>query len=77
MSLTSRKIRRGYNVPQWFSMVLVGIGENPGFTQRVHQQALDIGPFSNTCEADAVSPEEAKRGLHDRDLYNQGNIKWI
>jgi hypothetical protein len=55
----------------------VGIREDPGFTRRAHQQALAIGPFGNTCEADAVSPEAAMRGLQDRDVYNQGNIKWI
>jgi hypothetical protein len=41
----------------------VGIGSYPGFTARAHQQALTTGPFGNTCEADAVSPEVAKRGV--------------
>jgi hypothetical protein len=58
-------------------LLLVGTRENPRFTPRAHQQALAIGPFGNTYEADAVSPEEAMRGLQDRDVYNQGNIKWI
>jgi hypothetical protein len=52
-------------------------GHTQGSTPRVHQQALATGPFDNTCEADAVSPKAAMRGLHDRDVYNQGNIKWI
>jgi hypothetical protein len=55
----------------------VGTGEDPGFTPRVHQQALAIGPFDNTCEVDAVSPEETYEGLQDGDVYNQGNIKGI
>jgi hypothetical protein len=55
----------------------VGTGADPRFTPRVHQQALATGPFGNTCEADAVSPEAAMRGLQDRDVYNQGNIKWV
>jgi hypothetical protein len=36
----------------------------------VHQQALATGPFNNTYEADAVSPEETMRGLQDKDVYN-------
>ena len=40
----------------------VGTGVDPGFTPRAHQQALSIDPFDNTCEADVVSPEAAKRG---------------
>jgi hypothetical protein len=55
----------------------VGTGADLGFTPRVHQQALATGPFGNTCEVDAVSPEAMMRGLQDRDVYNQGNIKWI
>jgi hypothetical protein len=57
--------------------VLVGIGADPGFTPNPHQQALVVGPFGNTYEEDAVSPEEDMRGLQDKDVYNQGNIKWI
>jgi len=49
----------------------VGIGADPGFTPRAHQQALTTGPFSNTCEADAVSPEVAMGGSQDRDVFNQ------
>jgi hypothetical protein len=41
----------------------VGTGADLGFTQRAHQQALANGPFGNTCEADAVSPKETKRGV--------------
>jgi hypothetical protein len=48
----------------------VGIGENPGFTPRAHQQDLATSPFGNTYEADVVSPEAAKGGLQDRDVYN-------
>jgi hypothetical protein len=42
---------------------VVGTGVDPGFTPRVHQQAVATGPFGNTCEADTVSPEAAKRGV--------------
>jgi hypothetical protein len=42
---------------------LVGTGADPGFTQRAHQQALATGPFDNIWEVDAVSPEEANRGV--------------
>jgi hypothetical protein len=42
---------------------VVGTGPDLGFTPRAYQQSLAIGPFSNTCEADAVSPEAAKRGV--------------
>jgi hypothetical protein len=38
-------------------------GHTQGSAPRVHQQALGTGPFGNTCEADAVSPEETMRGL--------------
>jgi hypothetical protein len=55
----------------------VGTGADPRFTPRAHQQALATGPFGNTCEADAVSPKETMRGLQDRDVYNQRNVKWI
>jgi hypothetical protein len=34
-----------------------------------------MGPFSNTYEADAVSPESVMRGLQDRDVYNQGEYQ--
>jgi hypothetical protein len=55
----------------------VGIGANLGFTPRAYQQALATGPFGKNCEADVVSPEAVMRGLQDRDVYNQGNIKGI
>jgi hypothetical protein len=44
-------------------MPTVAQGQDPGFTPRVHQQALATGPFGNTCEEDVVSPEAAKRGV--------------
>jgi hypothetical protein len=46
-------------------------GQTQGSTPRAHQQALTIGPFGNTYEADAVSPEVAMGGLQDKDVYNQ------
>jgi hypothetical protein len=58
-------------------VLIIGTGEDPRFTPRVHQQALATRPFNNTYEADEVSPEEAMRGLQDKDVYNQRNVKWI
>jgi hypothetical protein len=58
-----------------FHKVLLAQGQTQGSTPRVHQQALTTGPFSNTCEADAVSPEAAMGGLQDRDVYNQGEYQ--
>jgi hypothetical protein len=52
-------------------------GQTQGSAPRVHQQALTIGPFDNTYEADAISLEVSMGGLHDKDVYNQGDIKWI
>jgi hypothetical protein len=34
-------------------------GKTQGSAPRAHQQALTIGPFENTCEADVVSPKVA------------------
>jgi hypothetical protein len=50
---------------------LLAQGQTQGLAPRVHQQALATGPFGNTYEADVVSPEEAMRGLQDKDVYNQ------
>jgi hypothetical protein len=52
-------------------------GQTQGSAPRVHQQSLTNGPFGNTCEEDAVSPEVAMGGLQDTDVYNQGNTKCI
>jgi hypothetical protein len=36
----------------------VGIGADPGFNAQEHtNKTLTTSPFSNTCEADEVSPE--------------------
>ena len=41
----------------------VGTGADPGFNATtMHQQALTTGPFGNTCEVDAISPEVAMGG---------------
>jgi hypothetical protein len=56
---------------------LLAQGQTQGSAPRAHQQALATGPFGSTCEVDAVSPEATMRGLQDRDVYNQGNIKWF
>jgi hypothetical protein len=50
-------------------------GQTQGSASEAHQQALTIGPFGNTCEADAVSPEEAMWGLQNMDVYNQKECK--
>jgi hypothetical protein len=57
------------------NLFLLAQGQTQGSAPRVHQQALTTGPFRNTCEADAVSPEVAMRGLQDRDVYNQKECK--
>jgi hypothetical protein len=42
----------------------IGAGADLGFNaSTTHQQALATGPFGNTCEANAVSPKAAKRGV--------------
>jgi hypothetical protein len=54
---------------------LLAQGQTQGSAPRAHQQALTTGPFGNTCEADAVSPEAVMGGLQDRDVYNQGEYQ--
>jgi hypothetical protein len=44
---------------------------------QVHQQTLTTGPFGNTCEADAVSPEVAIGGCRTQVSTTRGNAKWI
>jgi hypothetical protein len=56
-------------------IILLAQGQTQGSAPRAHQQALTTGPFGNTCEADAVSPEVVMRGLQDRDVYNQGEYQ--
>jgi hypothetical protein len=64
----------------------VGTREDLGFNPRAYQQTLAAGrreyqqtlatsPFGNTCEADAVLPEAAMRGLQEKDVYNQGEYQ--
>jgi hypothetical protein len=55
----------------------VGIGVDPRFSPRAHQQAITTSPSNNTYEADAFSPKVDMGGLQDRYVYNEGNIKWI
>jgi hypothetical protein len=57
--------------------ISVGTGADPGFTLTMHQQALTTGPFGNTCEADAVSPEVAIGGCRTQVSTTRGNTKWI
>jgi hypothetical protein len=54
---------------------LLAQGHTQGSAPRAHQQALTTGPFGNTCEEDAVSPEAAMGGLQDKDVYNQGEYQ--
>jgi hypothetical protein len=68
--------------PQEDTMVLttepfVGTGADPGSTLTTHQQTLTTGPFSNTCKADAVSPEVAIGGCRTHVSTTRGNAKWI
>ena len=55
--------------------MLLAQGQTQSSTPRAHQQALTTGPFGNTYEADAVSPEAVMGGLQDRDVYNQGEYQ--
>jgi hypothetical protein len=61
----------------FFYICIVGTGVDVRFTSRAYQQALATSPFGNTCKVDAASPEETMGGLQDKDVYNQGNIKWV
>jgi hypothetical protein len=63
---------RNHSCRSWF---VLAQGQTQGSAPRAHQQALTTGPFGNTCEADAVSPEAVMRGLQDRDVYNQGEYQ--
>jgi hypothetical protein len=55
----------------------VGTGVDLGFSSNMHQQALTTGPFRNTCEADAVSPEVAIGGCRTQVSTTRGNAKWV
>ena len=48
-----------------------------GATLTMHQQDLTIGPFGNTCEEDAFSPEVAIGGCRTQVSTTKGNEKWI
>jgi hypothetical protein len=50
-------------------------GQTQGSTLIVHQQTLTTGPFDNTCEADAVSPEVAIGGCRTQVSTTRGNAK--
>jgi len=41
----------------------------------VHQQALATGPFENTYEVDAVSPEATKRGVAGQIFLQPGEYQ--
>jgi hypothetical protein len=53
-----------------------GQGKTQGSTLTVHQQALTIGPFSNTYRSDTVSPEVAIGGCRTYVSTTRGNAKW-
>jgi len=57
--------------------ILLAQGHTQGSSLIVHQQALTTGPFGNTCEADAVSPEVAIGGCRTHVSTTRGNAKWI
>jgi hypothetical protein len=48
-------------------------GKTQGSTLTMHQQTLTTGPFSNTCEADAVSPKVAIGGCMTHSSTTRGN----
>jgi hypothetical protein len=53
-----------------------GTGADPGFNaQERTNKALTTGPFGNTCEEDAVSPEVAKRGVVGQRCLQQGEYQ--
>jgi hypothetical protein len=58
-------------------ITLLAQGQTQGSTLTTHQQALTTGPFGNTCEADAVSPEVAIGGCRTHVSTTRGNTKWI
>jgi hypothetical protein len=57
-----------------FGTVLLAQGQTQGSLQE-HQQALATGPFGNTCEADVVSPEAAKRGVAGQRCLQPGEYQ--
>jgi hypothetical protein len=58
-----------------FWVITVGTGADLKFTPREHQQALTTGPFGSTCEADAVSLEETKRGVAGQECLQPGEYQ--
>ena len=56
---------------------LLAQGKTQGSTLKAHQQTLTTGPFGNTCEADAVSPEVEIGGCRTQVSTTRGNSKWI
>jgi hypothetical protein len=52
-------------------------GHTQDSTLTTHQQALTIGPFGNTCEVDAVSPEVEIGGSRTQVSTTKGNAKLI
>jgi hypothetical protein len=52
-------------------------GKTQGSSLIAHQQALTIGPFSNTCEAYAVSPEVTIGGCRTQVSTTIGNASGI
>jgi hypothetical protein len=57
--------------------VVLAQGQTQGSVLIAHQQALTTGPFSNTCEADAVSPEVAIGGCRTQVSTTRGNASGI
>jgi hypothetical protein len=48
-------------------------GKTQGSILTAHQQALTTTPFSNTCEADAISPKVAIGGCRTQVSTTRGN----
>jgi hypothetical protein len=58
-------------------LIMLAQGKTQGSTLIVHQQALTTGPFGNTCEVDAVSPEVAIGGCRTQVSTTRGNASGI
>jgi hypothetical protein len=58
-------------------VILLAQGQTQGSTLIAHQQALNIDPLDNTCEADVVSPEVSIGGCRTQVSTTRGNASGI
>ena len=66
-----------YEVRHVVANSLLAQGKTQGSAPRAHQQALTTGPFGNTSEVDAVSPEVAIGGCKTQVSTTRGNASGI